>query len=49
MELTDWTPLALAVLARDAAAVAQLLEGGVNPNERFLDMKVDFRCACQLV
>jgi ankyrin repeat protein len=38
-ELSDWTPLGLAVLARDAAGVSALLEGGANPNERFLDAK----------
>jgi hypothetical protein len=38
-ELSDWTPLGLAVLARDVAGVSALLEGGANPNERFLDAK----------
>ncbi len=39
MELSDWTPLARAVLARDAEGATVLLAEGANPNERFLDAK----------
>ncbi len=39
MELSDWTPLARSVLARDTTGVATLLAAGASPNERFLDAK----------